>query len=450
MRDRHKEDQVRIKRRERRLEEDEMRIVSSRRLEEDEEDLRVIVRRDEGMDDITPESSPPKKRKLEDDDAELLEMRRKALESLMKRTDKELLKTQRSDPGLGDRKIIENSEESDSGDSDDSDTSLSEPDTGKEAEPTFIVTMDGIDDNYFKGGPKPSSKVEDKPKTKPKSLSRRKAESLADSKASSDAELELHADVSFDDIPKEKNESVKAKPKKQKIKDEVQEKPTMKVAARKRSPILPPPATNGDSAQPVAAVKPLQPAAANAAKKAPAKSVSAAKLAASYAAKLSEIKAAKAAKVKSSSPAPDVKETTNKLTDGKADVKVAEPAVTVKKVPVKPKPAPISVTAPKVPENKPVAAVAKRKPITAPSPERSSSMTGVSKLSYPPTAAKPAGAGAVCKFWLSGSCTRGDTCIYTHPDPTPPPARSSTYAGGGGAASNASKYKWKAGHRIEY
>ena len=52
----------------------------------EEEDLRIVVKRDD-----TPEVTPPKKRKLEDDDAELLEMRRKALESLMKRTDSELV-----------------------------------------------------------------------------------------------------------------------------------------------------------------------------------------------------------------------------------------------------------------------------------------------------------------------------------------------------------------------
>ena len=69
-----------------------MRLVSSSHIKDDEE-LRVIVRREEEeMEDVTPEPSLPKKRRLEDDDAELLEIRRKALESLMKRTDKELLK----------------------------------------------------------------------------------------------------------------------------------------------------------------------------------------------------------------------------------------------------------------------------------------------------------------------------------------------------------------------
>merc|ERR1712106_416976 len=131
-----------------------------------EEELRIIVRRDESIErNISPET-PPRKRKLEDDDAELLEMRRKALESLMKRTDRELVRSRSSS---GDRKIIiplgeassEESVDSDSSDSEESDISLSDveelqgkvkegKDKSSKPEPTFIVTMDGIDDKYFK------------------------------------------------------------------------------------------------------------------------------------------------------------------------------------------------------------------------------------------------------------------------------------------------------------
>merc|ERR1740123_976605 len=223
-------------------------------------------------------------------------MRRKALESLMKRTDKELLKKeQTAQQPTKERRIVENESDSDSDISEESDTSLSDAEV-KEPEPTFIVTMDGIDDNYFKGAA-PAKKKEEKPRLK--SLARRKAESfVSDSKASSDAELELHADVSFDE-PTQKSVKVKEKKaKKQKKekrvekKEDVHEKPTMKVAARKRSPILAP--ANGEAAMPVADEKPVQEAPA----KSSNKGGNAAKLAASYAAKLAKIKAAKAAKQK--------------------------------------------------------------------------------------------------------------------------------------------------------
>ena len=421
-------------------------MLSRRVKDDDEEDLRIVVRRDEDREEITPDPSPPKKRKLEDDDAELLEMRRKALESLMKRTDKELLKTK----DTGERKVVEDVSSEDDSDDSDSDTSLSDPDTSKDGkEPTFIVTMDGIDDYYFKNGAKPA---EDKPKT----LARRKAESLADSKASSDAELELHADVSFDDVPQ------KEKPKKKKKKKETtnggaMEKPTMKVAARKRSPILPP--TNGDSSQPVAEVKPLQTAAAS---KQTSKAVSAAKLAASYAAKLSEIKAAKAqaAKIKSSSEnkpsetIDDTKEAPKPVDKEPNVVKKTVPITAPKATPVTaPKPSTelknkITKPVPKAPENKPITAT-KRKPITAPSPDRTSAMTGVSKLSYPGVGGgrgQVAPNGSACKFWPR--CNRGESCLFCFPPEQTKPKPTSYFPPA--AAANASKYKWKAGNKIEY
>ena len=57
----------------------------------------------------------------------------------------------------------------------------------KKLEPTFIMTRDGINDNYFKGAAKAKTK-EEKPQLN--SLARRKAQSLVcGSIASSDAEL---------------------------------------------------------------------------------------------------------------------------------------------------------------------------------------------------------------------------------------------------------------------
>jgi len=402
------------------------KLLQSReeRRDQREEELRIIVRRDESIErNISPET-PPRKRKLEDDDAELLEMRRKALESLMKRTDRELV---RSRSESRDRKIIiplgevssEDSDDSDSTESDESDISLSDvdelekPNDGKEksskAEPTFIVTMDGIDDKYFKKsnpGPQdvvPSSKKE-------------KEEKEPRSKASSDAELELHPNEDFDDVPKKKITKrvpdAKPVPKpgkktKQEKKSDNSEKPTMKVAARKRSPILPP--AEGQEAEPVAAVKTVQAA------KAVAKPGSAAKLAASYAAKLAAIKAAKA-------------EAAAKVTTP------LSPAVRIKTIPAKPQAAnqsSVVASKPKV----------KRTPIQAPSPEPGvRPVAGISRiksapsgLSFPPSAPQTIPkSNSTCKFWPN--CARKDSCAFLHPPVAPKSAEPSL----------GSKYKWSA------
>merc|ERR1719234_2831854 len=113
------------------------------------EEMRIIVRRE-----LTPDETvvtPPKKVKLEEEDAELLEMRRKALESLMKRTDRELV-GRRSSP-----RLMDDSSESSSSESEDS-TEESEEESnmkkeegeGGKPEPTFVVTLDGLDKKYFK------------------------------------------------------------------------------------------------------------------------------------------------------------------------------------------------------------------------------------------------------------------------------------------------------------
>ena len=390
------------RRREEREEREERELKEVRQRERDlrdrerQEEARIRHRRareEAGEREKPQEVSPPKKKRLEDDDAELLEMRRKALESLMKRTDKELLKT-RVDPG--DRKMVEDiSSESDS--DSDSDISLSEPDTSKEAEPTFIVTMDGIDEEYFKSNGESRAKA--------KSVIKRKAERIVGSVASSDGELELHADVNFDDGDTKKVGQTKSR--------DPPEKPTMKVAARKRSPILPP--TESSKPTVVAAVKPLQ--------KNQSKSVNAAKLAASYAAKLSEIKANKAKlKVeKEAESVPVVKAPLKKT----VSVDKSKPSSVTAAV-VKPKPA-VTKTETKIV----TAAKPKRVPIKAPSPERSTP-SGVSKLSY--GSSSSSSSTPVCKFWPQ--CARVDTCTFRHPAPAPTKT---------GFSGNSNKYKWKAG-----
>merc|ERR1712042_291538 len=96
-----------------------------------EEEMRIIIRRDESASRELSPITPPKKRKLEDDDAELLEMRRKALESLMKRTDRELGKRRGSSKDrkilipLGDVSTEDESDETDTSESEESDISLS-------------------------------------------------------------------------------------------------------------------------------------------------------------------------------------------------------------------------------------------------------------------------------------------------------------------------------------
>ena len=352
----------------------------------------------------SPEITPPKKRKLEDDDAELLEMRRKALESLMKRTDKELVRTR---VDSGDRKIMEDIS-SDSSDSD-SDLSLSELDTSKEPEPepTFIVTMDGIDEDYFNGDPKP--------KPKPKAVIKRKAEKMAESAASSDAELELHADVNFDEGETKKTGRTKLR--------DPAGKPTMKVAARKRSPILPPAAA--ETKQPVAAVKPLP--------KNQYKSVNAAKLAASYAAKLSEIKASKAKLKVSSEPRGTLGKNISTEKDNSAVSNPKAKALLRKTISVD-KSKPTSPSAPIVKLKPADSAKPKRVPIKAPSPERNLP-SGVSKLSYGNSAVATGTSSTICKFWPQ--CTRKDSCLFKHP---PPPTPTTTAFAG-----NSNKYKWKAG-----
>merc|ERR550517_1799437 len=255
-------------------------------IKEEPSEMRIIVRRE-----LTPETvTPPKKVKLEEEDAELLEMRRKALESLMKRTDRELV-GRRSSPRLMDESSESSSSESeDSTEESEEESNLKEEGEGGKSEPTFVVTLDGLDKKYFKSqgkgalelarekmeltALKAEPRVKSKPSEKTSRVDKVKKES-AGSKMSSDGELELHPHEEFDEAPN-------AKEVVHKVTTAGQEsaRPTMKVAARKRSPIL----ATANGTKKVAEVKPVVSTAA------PAK-----QLAGSYAARLTAIKAAKAA-----------------------------------------------------------------------------------------------------------------------------------------------------------
>jgi len=244
--------------------------------EEDDDEIRIIVRRDDSEKDPSEKEeeveeekvvveeelvveeeeeeevakpSPPKKQKknvveetkeepvveeeseLDLEDADLLEMRRKALESLMRRREEERkqkedrdekkrrreLERAEAEAEDGERKIIIplNEDTTDSSDSSgsDSDVTLSDvedlkrkasgaksgrnEEEGEEGEPTFIVTMDGIDEKYFKHQAK--KEVDSSKKAK---------------NTSPDDELQLHPDEDFDSprhSPKIAKKSAKVK-----------------------------------------------------------------------------------------------------------------------------------------------------------------------------------------------------------------------------------------------
>merc|ERR550517_84455 len=228
-------------------------------IKEEPSEMRIIVRRE-----LTPETvTPPKKVKLEEEDAELLEMRRKALESLMKRTDRELV-GRRSSPRLMDESSESSSSESeDSTEESEEESNFKEEGEGGKPEPTFVVTLDGLDKKYFKSqgkgalelarekmeptALKAEPRVKSKPSEKTSRVDKVKKES-AGSKMSSDGELELHPHEEFDEAPN-------AKKVVHKVTTAGQEsaRPTMKVAARKRSPIL----ATANGTKKVAEVKPV-------------------------------------------------------------------------------------------------------------------------------------------------------------------------------------------------
>ena len=407
-------------------------------IKEEPSEMRIIVRRE-----LTPETvTPPKKVKLEEEDAELLEMRRKALESLMKRTDRELV-------GRSPR-LREDSSESSSSESDDSteesdvESNAKEETGGGKPEPTFVVTLDGLDKKYFKGQSKgalelarekleePDVKANSKGKTKvaEKMTRTEKMKREPGSKKSSDGELELHPHEEFDETPSAK-----------KVVHKVTggtARPTMKVAARKRSPILA--AANGTKK--VAEVKPSVVSTA-----APVK-----QLAGSYAARLTAIKAAKAAEAAAStkkSTEETVGQTPKPAPSAKTNLS-PKPDPAPKAVPVRAKITGPSPAAPK-PVQKQVSAPAKSitgakdspaetkvkrtfTPIAAPSPDP---VAPVSRFkSAPVQNFAPPKVETVCRFWPQ--CKWKDACRFSHP-----PVKASPEAVLATSA-NVSKFKWSA------
>merc|ERR1719509_693217 len=343
------------------------------RREEPEADTRIIVRRE-----LTPEEpSPPKKVRLEEEDAELLEMRRKALESLMKRTDKELVRREDS----SDSSSSESEESSEESEVEEEQGAADKP------EPTFVVTLDGLDNKFFnskqKGAleaarEKAAPKVEPRTK-KPTRVEKGRGEGRAGgSKASSDGELELHAEEEFEE----------AAPAKKSTKES--ERPMMAVAARKRSPIL----LTDKAAKQVAEVRPVVAAAAQ---------PSAAKLAGSYAARLTAIKAAKAAQTQKSTEEQPTKPAT------KVNTSVPKIKPVVKAEPIKSAEARAKITAPSAPAAKPVV-----KQLSAPP------RPAVARFKSAPVVAA-ASNEAVCRFWPS--CKFRDACAFYHP-----PARAAVEA----------------------
>ena len=406
---------------------------------EEPEEMRIIVRRE-----LTPETvTPPKKVKLEDEDAELLEMRRKALESLMKRTDKEL---------VGRRSSLRPSSDSSESESESDSSDSSEGESSK-PEPTFVVTLDGLDKKFFKSQGKgalelarekmePTVETELKAKSKPKEKTSRVEKMKKDqgNKMSSDGELELHPHEDFDEAPSVKKVVHKV------TNGQENTRPTMKVhpSSRKRSPIL----ATANGIKKVAEVKPVVSTKAAA----PAK-----QLAGSYAARLTAIKAAKAAEAASKQAASNV--TANKST-GETEGSAAKPTQSVKtnlgpkgdtvrsKItgpgPVAAKPVPRQQSAPVKPKapakDSQVETKVKRTftPIGAPSPDP---VPTVSRFkSAPPAYLPPSKAAAssetICRFWPQ--CKWKDACAFKHPPVKGSPE--SVLA----TSANVSKFKWSA------
>merc|ERR1719234_1733733 len=150
---------------------------------------------------------------------------------------------------------------------------------------------------------KAEAKVKTKSAEKMSRVEKVKKES-AGSKMSSDGELELHPHEEFDEAPNAKKLVHKVTT----VVGQESTRPTMKVAARKRSPIL---ATANGNGKKVAEVKPVVSTAAAPAKQLASAAAPAKQLAGSYAARLTAIKAAKAAEAasKQAAAAPAAKKT---------------------------------------------------------------------------------------------------------------------------------------------
>jgi len=409
--------------------------IKEERVKEEPEEMRIIVRRE-----LTPETvTPPKKVKLEEEDAELLEMRRKALESLMKRTDRELV-GRRSSPRLRDESSESSSSESEDSTEESEEDNTKEEGEGGKTEPTFVVTLDGLDKKYFKSQGKgalelarekmePTAlqaelKMKTKPNEKTSRVEKVKKESV--SKMSSDGELELHPHEEFDEAPNTKKVVHKVT-----AVGHESTRPTMKVAARKRSPIL----ATANGTKKVAEVKPVVSTVAAA----PAK-----QLAGSYAARLTAIKAAKAAEASKQAASaakksevetePDLSnKSDNAPKTAPARAKITGPS------PVAPKPVHKQVSAPaSTPKDTPTVTKVKRTftPIGAPSPDP---VPPVSRFKSAPPAypSKVASSSeTICRFWPQ--CKWKDACAFKHPPIKGNPE--SVLA----TSSKVSKFKWSA------
>jgi len=421
---------------------------------------RIIVRRELSPQDDQKDIKKKHVSRLEDEDAELLEMRRKALESLMRRTDKDILerKKMKKEENYSSSSNTEGSSDESDGSGSDIDTTLDKEETSdckKKAEPTFIVTMNGIDDmdKYFKKSTAPKGERIVKDQTRHDEII---TEPLSESKASSDAELELHANEDFDEEPTKVVHKV------------ISDKPTMKVAARKRSPVNfePKKATNPESKK-IATVKPVI------ASKAKPSTISASKLAATYAAKLTAIKAAKPKAAVPVDPVSTADGVSDPINSGNneasnistASVKTAEanvpstvnkPARLIVSKKLVPTPTPpvkvpsVSKFVPTLPSGTETTEPPKPKkkftPIRAPSPERAGAPRLESKDQF---SFKGSTLGSVrpaqCKNFPN--CQWKDACAFYHPpQPNPIIKNLESLPGAGGAAlkGGANKYKWKA------
>jgi len=409
--------------------------IKEERVKEEPEEMRIIVRRE-----LTPETvTPPKKVKLEEEDAELLEMRRKALESLMKRTDRELV-GRRSSPRLRDESSESSSSESEDSTEESEEDNTKEEGEGGKTEPTFVVTLDGLDKKYFKSQGKgalelarekmePTAlqaelKMKTKPNEKTSRVEKVKKESV--SKMSSDGELELHPHEEFDEAPNTKKVVHKVT-----AVGHESTRPTMKVAARKRSPIL----ATANGTKKVAEVKPVVSTVAAA----PAK-----QLAGSYAARLTAIKAAKAAEASKQAASAAKKsevETEPDLSNKSDNAPKTAPARAkiTGPTPVAPKPVHKQVSAPaSTPKDTPTVTKVKRTftPIGAPSPDP---VPPVSRFKSAPPAypSKMASSSeTICRFWPQ--CKWKDACAFKHPPIKGNPE--SVLA----TSSKVSKFKWSA------
>lgn len=464
-----------------------------KRTKHDSGDMRIIVRRE-----LTPESEPEpepepepelelesviplkKLKKLDVEDAELLDMRRKALESLMKRTDEDILpkRSNSMERRIKLRRvqdITDSSSESD--DTTESEVSEQEPYRRKKTktEPTFVVTLDGLENKYFKSKKKGAlelarERIVEKPQpviNKVRKESPVKVEEVPESKYSSEDELELHPNEDFDDV---------TTPKKvvQQTSQDTSDRPVLKVAGRKRSPILASESYKSSGSKKVAEVRPVvaaQPAGPSSTRQ-PGKLavvVKEPKVSQSVPVSkpppvnvISKSQTQKGVSTTQNSAPTVAKVTTSKITTQKiiAPAKTVTKSVSVNNVSktsvpvtsksalVTSKPAQVSAKSNVVKstvtstvkkelsvKEDPAKTKIKRTPITAPTPDPYPVYTRFqptpSILPFPTKTSQ-----TVCKFWPA--CIRKDSCAFYHP--LPPNSAEAILS----TSANVNKFKWSA------